>query len=689
MKYLLSTIAILICAIGFAQQTEFDTSVYEVQPIELRDSIEVEDIMMLTKSSDLGIELRWAPTNVKTWYMGIEHGYTLERMVGTSTEFVTVGKIYPWSEDLWQPYMNDDHKYVAAAAMSIFGEQEVSGFVQAGNDAQNRLAFNLLAADLDKKAAEASGLYYAINDKTDESYGIYRVYTFDPVTNESSDTAQVIGAYLGNQEILPPELTLIEQEGAIELEWKGGGILRSNEKLTAYHIEKSTDGINFSRILDEPFVNVETALQLDTDYTSYIDSVDNGIKYYYRVLGIDAFADVTEPSNIVSGMGIDKTAPALATEIKAEEVTDQKISLTWNWSANETSQDLAGFNIYRSETDDAGYEKINDNILPISSRSYLDESPNINRLNYYYVETVDVNGNVSSSTYTLGHLADLIPPQPPVGLTGEIDTNGMVLITWVAPEDKDVLGYEVFFSNSKDYEYIKKATQIIENEFFVDSLTLKTLTKDIYYKVVAVDYNYNRSDLSEPIKVRRPDIIPPAPSVFTDYKVTEEGIGFSWAASTSDDVVSIVLQKRQRGGTWELVTDFDSSVDYYLDMNVEEGVVYEYNLITTDEGNNITVPEKTLVLEGLKSFYIEQVENIKVSKNGDMLELNWDYNNVPEHTFVVYKKATDGALLTYKVLDGENKMLVNYQKDKEYIFAIKARAKDGRESKMSELVSSR
>ena len=72
-----------------------------------------------------------------------------------------------------------------------------------------------------------------------------------------------------------------------------------------------------------------------------------------------------------------------------------------------------------------------------------------------------------------------------------------------------------------------------------------------------------------------------------------------------------------------------------------------------------------------------------------MLELNWDYKNVSEHTFVVYKKATDGALLTYKVLEGVNKMDVNYQKDIEYSFAIKARAKDGRESKISELVSSK
>ena len=687
MKYLITILAINICLISFGQDVELDSSVYEVQKTKFRDSLELDDIMMITKSSQLGIEFRWAPTNVKTWYMAIEHGYTLERMVGKSREYETVAKIFPWSEDKWRPFVNDDNKYMAVAAMSIYGEKEDSGFVQAGNDAQNRHAFTLLAADLDKQAAEASGLYYAINDKTDESYGMYRIYTYDPETSESSDTAQIIGAYLGNQEILPPELSLIEQNDALELEWIGGGRLRYGEQLTAYHIERSSDGVNFSRILEEPFVNAETALQLDTEYTSYIDSVENGIKYYYRVVGIDAFADLTEPSNVVSGTAKNKTAPTVATGLEAKEVENQKINLKWDWEQNDELGKLTGFNIYRSPVEDRQYEKINEKPLSTSIRTYLDESPNTDRLNYYYVESVGEYGNVSASVYTLGHIVDLIPPQPPVGLTGEIDTNGMVLVTWVTPEDKDVMGYEVFFSNSEEYEYVKKATQIIENEFFIDSVTLKTLTKDIFYKVVAVDYNYNRSDLSHAIKVTRPDIIPPSPSVFTDYNVTKEGIGFTWAASTSDDVQSIILQRREVGGAWEVISDFDPTSKTYLDKNVVEGVSYEYNLITTDEGNNISVPEKTLILEALKSFYIQEVENLEVSKNDDLLELSWEYDNVDEHSFVVYKKASDGALLTYKVLEGENNITINYQKDKEYSFAVKARGKDGRESKLSKMVT--
>ncbi len=684
MKYFITILAINICLISFGQNVELDSTVYEVQPTNLKDSLELDDIMMITKSSEVGIEFRWAPTNVKTWYMAIEHGYTLERMVGKSKEYELVGKIFPWSKDKWKPFVNDDNKYMAVAAMSIYGEKEASGFVQAGNDAQNRHAFTLLAADLNKQAAEASGLYYAINDKTDESFGMYRIYTFDPITFESSDTAEVIGAYLGNQEILPPQLSIIEQDGALELEWYGGGRLRYNEKLTAYHIERSSDGINFTKLLEEPFINAETALQLDNEYTSYIDSVENGVKYYYRVLGIDAFADVTEESNVVSGTAKNKTAPSVATGLEAKEIESQKINLTWDWQQNDELGLLTGFNIYRSHTGDGQYEKINKELLTISTRTYLDESPNINRLNYYYIESVGEYGNVSASAYTLGHIVDLIAPQAPANLSGEIDTNGMVLITWDAPEDKDVLGYEVFFSNSEDYEYVKKATQIIENEFFVDSVTLKTLTKDIYYKVVAVDYNFNRSDFSQTVIVKRPDIIPPAPSVFTNYKVTEDGIAFTWAASTSDDVRSIELHRREAGGKWEVISDFDPMLNQYLDSKVKEGVVYEYNLITSDESNNISVPEKTLLLEGLKSFYLSEIKKLNIDKKGEFVELSWEFKDIENHTFVIYKEASDGALLTHKVLEGKNQLSVPYQKGKKYTFAVKARAKDGRESPLSE-----
>ncbi len=692
MKKLIIITLVACCSFNIIAQVEIDSSkLLPKETIKYQEEAPLEDLKIIYKSTANGLVFRWAPTNVETWYSGIEYGYIFERMNMQTQQFEPVGpaKIFPWNEDQWKPFVNDENKYMAIAAMSIFGESETEskGFVHVANDQQNRHAYTLLAADLDSRVAEAAGLSFNIDMVDKDRPEMYRLYTIDTNTNISSDTVIVIAANTGVTESLPPELEIIENEKAIVLKWKGGGRNRSNEKFTAFVVERSEDGTNFSPLLDEPFMQAKTNLQPSTLYTTYIDSVDNGIRYHYRVKGIDAFADLSLPSNIVTGMGKDLTAPTAAQELKTTVLNGNKFQLNWTWENTERSSDLQGFNVYRSYLENGTYEKINSKILPASANEFIDENPYTNRLNFYYIESVDNEGNTSQSVYALGHIVDLIPPQSPTNLVGEIDTNGMVLITWDAPADEDVMGYEIFFSNSVDYEFVKKSTPIFENQFFVDSVTLQTLTKDILYKVVAVDYNYNRSDLSESVTVTRPDVIPPAPSVFTDYAVTEEGISFQWAASQSDDLAKIVLLKRELGGTWAVVSDFDMTDNNYLDKNVEEGISYEYSLLSYDKANNTSEPEESLILEALKSFYLPEIEGIELSKKDGMVVLQWDYQDLKNHDFLIYKAASDGIMETYKVVEGENTLSLNFQKEKQYSFAIKARGNDGRESRMSDQVT--
>ncbi|GLR20037.1 hypothetical protein GCM10007940_46530 [Portibacter lacus] len=84
------------------------------------------------------------------------------------------------------------------------------------------------------------------------------------------------------------------------------------------------------------------------------------------------------------------------------------------------------------------------------------------------------------------------------------------------------------YSNSKNAEFGGRSIDYLPFSHFVDSISLKTLIKNIYYCVIAIDYSYNQSEASEILEVKRPDIIPPEASIFTDYNVSEEGISFKW-----------------------------------------------------------------------------------------------------------------------------------------------------------------
>ncbi len=73
----------------------------------------------------------------------------------------------------------------------------------------------------------------------------------------------------------------------------------------------------------------------------------------------------------------------------------------------------------------------------------------------------------------------------------------------------DIRGFNVFYSNKPDHEFSLLTKTPLTDTVFRDTISLKTLTKKIYYKVVAVDYNSNYSKFSQILELKRPDVVPP------------------------------------------------------------------------------------------------------------------------------------------------------------------------------------
>lgn len=76
-------------------------------------------------------------------------------------------------------------------------------------------------------------------------------------------------------------------------------------------------------------------------------------------------------------------------------------SLTIVWTT-ESELDIIGFNIYRSDTAEGEYEKINDELIPPAAdpfvggeHTYVDETVTRGQTYYYQLETVDRNGNTT------------------------------------------------------------------------------------------------------------------------------------------------------------------------------------------------------------------------------------------------------------------------------------------------------
>lgn len=109
----------------------------------------------------------------------------------------------------------------------------------------------------------------------------------------------------------------------------------------------------------------------------------------------------------IHGSNLDP-APAPPTAVKATAAPNG-VNLTWD--PNTTDLDLAGYNVYRADTRDGTYSKINAALVPASATSHLDERPlpQPGGAFYYKVTAQDAAGSESAASE--GSITT--PPTPP------------------------------------------------------------------------------------------------------------------------------------------------------------------------------------------------------------------------------------------------------------------------------------
>ncbi len=677
--------------ISYAQEESPELDIFEESiDSSLTDSLK-SDIYIFTKSSSQGLQLRWAPSNADIWLKGNKYGYNIDKILMDSTVSEVFlpfesGNFKPWPLEEWEDIVSDSTPYTAAAAMTIYGNKDKSpnsNFFQADQELNNNFGFALLSADLDKNAARASGLYAIDKDLKMDEYAIYRIYMKDELNNPLSDTSYILINYEDPVPFIAPEIAAVkESEKLVTIEWNNSS---ESTIFTGFYVERSADnGNSYVRLNERPLLDISTNL-MKGNFISHTDSLEQNYQpFLYRIVGLDAFGDESLPSEVVEAMGRDRTPPNAPVDFIIEETGDNHFELSWSYT--DENKEITGFNIYKSIDNEENFKLVANN-LPSSERKYIEESPDPILTNYYFVTAIDTAGNEAASTVNFGITTDLIAPQAPANLRYSIDTLGRLLLEWDEPSDQDIRGYRVYSSNSINSDFAVEPGDNIKQNYFVSKLNLKTLTEDIYYFVQCIDLSYNISQNSEILKVKKPDLIAPSQSIFVDYEVSEEGIYFEWVKSTSDDVERVELHRKSSEGTWNIVDYFDQDTRSYLDKNVTEGEYYEYALHTIDDDGNLTIGEKKLNLEALKSYFLKDIPVLSASSEDNGILLTIQYPNAENFEFTILRAKEDGTLTTYKKLSQSTSFTdTNIQKRTKYHYSVRATAEDGRDSRLSEIV---
>ena len=702
------SIALSLLAIPLFAQEETD----EEYPFENETVVDGTDtttgpnLHIIARSYGDSVVLRWGATTYTAWQTAGRGGYVLERLELTDEmpaalewERLTTTPIRPLTLEEWKKQYQPEDTLAGAAVQTLYGSAIVTETDPFGSiyetylQQQNMHSFAMVLADIAPRLADGYGLRFVDHKVQPNKAYLYRLYSLANDPSQPIDTAVVaIGTTAPSSVPNIESLSTVESEKLVVLKWYR---YEHPESFTGYFIERSTDGgKTFTRLKEMPFIAAKN-VEIDEETNSKQDTIEYRIELErnyepvtYRVVGVDPFGDVSPGGATITAMGLDRT-PTVAPLIAPIEVVDgDAFRVQWDLPVD-IEEDLDGFYVGRGGDAEGPFEAISD-YLPKTTRQFVHHGVDTLVPGYYVVGAVDTAGNLRNSVPVLGILPDSIPPIIPRGLAGTIDSNGIVTITWAPNTENDLQGYRVFFANQEDHEFQQLTTDISTDTIFRDTLTLQTLSEKIYYKVTALDWNFNHSKFTETLTLKKPDVIAPVAPAIIGVAPGDRGVAIEWYRSPSGDAMTHTLYRRVSGNTdWTtLFTSDDRSITEYTDSSAERGILYEYVLDVLDDDSNRSELSNIVTARPYDNGLRSGITTLHVyydSSEGGIV-LHWDEIANTDAQLMLYKSVDDGKLGLVNSIGSDVTQYIDREVfiGSRYRYGVKLITNDGGESSIEQ-----
>ncbi|MCX2680547.1 hypothetical protein OOZ15_11395 [Galbibacter sp. EGI 63066] len=622
-------------------------------------------IKVLARSLEDKVLLRWAPTTPYAWNKLNTIGYYLERVTVSRNgeavlplETITLNQtpIKPAPLEQWETIANADNN-AAVLAQALYGDSfEVTARVgldavmEANSQQQQRFTFGLLAAEQSYEAAKMAGLGYEDASVTPGERYLYRVKVANPEAFQIEEGSVYAGTDMYEALPKPVDFAVVFGDKETQISWNFS-LLKNT--YTSYQVERSNNGSTYKKLNKQPIFNAEKNIDDPTLSLFMVDSIPNNKTYHYRVRGISSFGETGPPTEPVKGQAREllKYNP----HIIFKDILDNKTAIIeWEFP-KEGEEKINGFELRRANTATGNYETVFDNISPQTRKATYDK---LRRINYFKVVAMGKNGKENPSFAAMVQPVDSIPPKAPLNLQGTIDTTGVVNLSWDKNTEPDLSGYRVYRSNNIEAEFAQITNKVYTETTFVDTISVKNLNENIYYKILAQDQRYNASGFSEILTLEKPDMSAPSPPVIEDYEVTENGVDLRFIPSSSEDVSKHIVYRKNLGvtdGLWEQIAIIDTlTPNEYNDTEIENGKPYSYTVTAIDEAD----------LESSPANPVSVRTQAKIIKAGDIrfsgfanremrfITLTWKAKADEIVGYKIYRAQDDKQLKLYKTLDG-------------------------------------
>lgn len=435
------------------------------------------------------------------------------------------------------------------------------------------------------------------------------------------------------------DFTVKLEKATAKMTWR-----EEQERFYGINVYRSAlpDSGTWKKINKTPVVLTETEGAPDSDVMYQDADLQQGMTYYYRIAGLDFFGGETQLSQKVEITIGDITPPPPPLNLE-KKVNVQEATISWD---TQPVEDLAGFHLYRSAKSDGPFEKITTQLVAKSDTSYTDLVPQPG-FYYYEVAAADEAGNERHSNPIMVEVQDVIPPQAPAQLTIEADT-GRFVLRWAKNKEADIKGYYVYrtIAENKNNSFLLVNAEPLTDTMYVQVLA-KNASNKFMFRVAALDTSYNKSEPSEIVSARLPDVTPPIKPLIKNIVLRNDTIVVMWLDNPEPDLRGFNVYRSREGSDARMRVNGDSlvraSASQYGDT-VKAAGVYAYQIEAVDESGNASELSDPFPFTKKETFNFAFGEiEAKYHKRKKAVMLEWSQPRKPSGYMVLRRSQDEPA----------------------------------------------
>ena len=736
---MLLTMSMIACSSVYAQtigngQSSMVNGQDEPTPVQGR--LLTSKIRLLTRAYGDRVALRWLPEDYVSWMFLCHSGVNVLRVDAETYQVDTIAmQLKPLTQQQFTAKYPQSDSLAMVAVGVLYGEGKLGenqtrekpgsqgANVELNNDQDLSFAYAMLVAEWRPDLAEAMAV--GITDRTARRGRRYDYYVqpsthdfggkiiFEPGVSEGVvNTAYKPEPYdpkLQYEQVSPRRV------GVSWIDTHHSSFEIERRFVRAFGKEAGRSEGAWQRLNDQPYLSMVQDVDID-GLCIYSDSVDAEGTWEYRVLGHDAFGELTEPSPALTAQIRDIEAPHapqlkyIVIERPGEDPMARVLAhVVWQTS-EPLEKDLQGYllHYYNERITGHRWMPLGDALIaPTDTMATVDMTGL--RTGMLSVFAYDDSGNIGQSLPQLIRLTDYKAPAAPDSLRALTLPDGYVILSWQPkPEDNDIAYYDVAFANDSTHEFLTLNQGGIKVPMYVDTLGLDVNQKYVYYKVRAVDTENNFGEWTPILQVLRPHDTPPsAPHLDESWHNDEQGMHMRWIVGTDADMTYHELLRRLGSkGEWEVLAVWDADSiaatgDYAVTVDDNPPYDQEQRYYYMVSSHNST----EYVSSSLAVSWLHQGPHfldIPISLSGAWVEhegtvrLTWETGAIPQtgvgYYYCVFRKGEGDKRFKYMFnvsADTPEYSDQTLRPGEQADYYVSIRFKDGRESQNSNTITVR